>query len=313
MNARVSRRRALVCGLNAAACTLSVGCNLFRPKPEAPDVAPPKGATVSSTRPSTDEVVRFLNKQADLVQSVDARDITLTFHGAGSSPPSLEGSLMVQKPRYFRLVGKFLGSQEVLAGSNEDRFWFWVKRDPQDVLYHCSYTEFEKGVELPFPFDPSWVLEAMGMAHIPADGVKRLEFDDKTRTVKLVQDATLHGQKVTKVTVCYNVTTRGNVPQVKQRIVYDERGKAICVATVKSVTRVAVGRDPEGQVAYAIVPEVVKLEWPAQDMTLELDLGAVKINGQLPMEAFQMPRVGSRQLDLGRDHPTNRGVIRAAQ
>jgi hypothetical protein len=57
---------------------------------------------------------------------------------------------------------------------------------------------------------------------------------------------------------------------------------------------------------------VIKLEWPAQDTELILDLGKMKINERLSMESFQMPRLGSKQVDLGRDRPTGRsGVVPA--
>jgi hypothetical protein len=291
---------------------LLAGCNMFWAKREAPEAKGPQTGPVDTSRLTADLIVSYLNKQADLVQSIDAQDISLTARGPGGSPPTLDGSLMVQKPRYFRLVGKFplTGSQEVLVGSNEERFWFYIPK-MQDALMHCSYTDFEKGVDLPFPFDPQWVLEAMGMAHVPADGIKRMELDEKTRTVRLIQEASLHGQKVTKVTVCYQARTHKDVPQVKTRIIYDARGKVICQATTKSVTRIPVGRDAAGDSVFATVPQVVKLEWPAQDTSLELDLGKVRINQQLPMSAFQMPDLGSRRVDLGRDRPTGRGVVPA--
>src|SRR5439155_12134047 len=146
---------------------------------------------------TSERVVAYLNKQAERVKSIDAPDVSLTARGPGGSA-SLEGKLLVQKPRYFKLTGRSLMGQEMLLGSNEERFWFYVPR-MQDALMHCSYTDFETGkVELPFPFDPDWVLEALGMAQLPEDGVRKLEFDDKTRTVRLIEDATLHGQKVKK-------------------------------------------------------------------------------------------------------------------
>lgn len=293
-------------------CILAVGCNTFWPKREAPDARVPHVPVGDTSSLTSETVVAYLNSQADRVQSLDAGDISLTVRGPGGSPPTLDGSLLVQKPRNFRLVGKFplTGSQEVLVGSNQERFWFYIPR-MQDALMHCSYTDFEKGVELPFPFDPEWVLEAMGMAHVPADGAKKIDVDEKAKTVRLVQDGNLHGQRVKKVTVCYLAPMSRDVPQVKARIVYDERGKVICQATTKSVTRMPIGRNSRGENVYATVPQVVKLEWPAQDASLELDLGKVRINQQLPMSAFQMPDLGSRRVDLGRDRPTGRGVVPA--
>jgi outer membrane lipoprotein-sorting protein len=291
---------------------LAAGCNLFRPRPEAQEAKVPHVPVGDTSSLTTETLVAYLNSQADHLKSLEADDISILAKSQGNSAPTLEGSLMVQKPRYFKMTGRYLGSQQVLVGSNEERFWFYIPR-MQDALIYCSYTDFEKGVELPFPFDPEWVLEAMGMSPVPANGVKRIEMDEKKTTVRLIQEGTLHGQKVTKVTVCYVAPMSRDVPQVKARIVYDERGKVICQATTKSVTRMPVGRNGKGETVYATAPQVVKLEWPAQDTMLELDLGKVKLNRQLPLDTFQMPRLGNRQVDLGRDRPTGRGGVVPAQ
>ena len=210
---------------------------------------------------------------------------------------------------YFKLVGKKFGSQEVLVGSNEDRFWFYVKRDPSDALFHCSYTDFEKGVELPFPFEPEWVLEALGMGQLESVGqhARGGGQDD----VPTDRGATLRGQKVRKVTVFYKGHARGEQPQVKAGIVYDAQDKLICPATIKSVIANPGGAGADAKPGYVTVPQIIKLEWPAQDTELILDLGKVKVNGRLSMESFQMPRLGSKQVDLGRDRPTGRGVVPA--
>jgi len=311
MITRSAGRRLANCILAFALCILSVGCNMFLAKREAPEAKGPRVPVGDTSGLTTETLVAYLNKHAEKVESIDANDISLTVRGPGTPGVTLDGTLMVQKPRYFRLVGKHpLTGTEVVVGSNADQFWFYVPK-MQDALMHCSYTDFEKGVDLPFPFDPQWVPEALGMAHVPAEGTNRMEKDEKAGIVRLIQDGTLHGQRVKKVTVCYLAPTSRDVPQVKARIVYDERGKVICQATIKSVTRMPIGPDRAGKTVYAEVPKVVKLEWPAQDASIELDLGKARVNQPLPMSAFQMPDLGSKRIDLGRDRPTGRGVVPA--
>ncbi len=150
----------------AAFCLFAVGCNIFRARPEPPDAkAPPPTRTVGQGKPTAVELVNYLNDQANRLQSIESHDLQIDVRVPGTSVNLDGGSLMCQKPRYFRLVGSKLGMQQVLVGSNEDRFWFYVKQ--QDALYHCTYNDFEKGaVDLPFPFEPEWVLEALGMSQI---------------------------------------------------------------------------------------------------------------------------------------------------
>jgi hypothetical protein len=306
MKTRTDRRRFAFCLLGSGLCLLT-GCNLFGPRRQPPDDMPAPTPTGDPTKPSADQLTRYLGNQAALLQSIECRDLTIDVRAQGNSI-SLDGTLLCQKPRYFKLVGKKLGLQQVLVGSNEERFWFYVKQDPSDALYHCSYTDFEKGAELPFPFHPEWVLEALGMS-APAPSESMRVDEDKT-TYRLIEDATVRGQKVRKVTVFYKGMAREGQPQVKARGMYDATSnKLICAATVKRVTRVPASRGGE----IATCPEVITLEWPAQDTELTIYLDHVKVNSQLSMQDFQMPRLGSKTVDLGRDRPTGRSGVMPAR
>jgi len=281
-------------------CLLGSGCNLFRARPEPPDAKAPPIPTGHLDKPTPDALVSYLNREASRLQSIQTTDLTIDVRSQGNSV-SLDGTLLCQKPRYFKLTGRKLGSQQVLVGSNDERFWFYVKADPSDALYFCSHTEYANGTsaELPFPFQPEWVLEALGMGHIDPDGPLRV--DEDKATYRLIEEAKLRGQQIRKVTVFYKGKAHGEQPQVKARMMYDDHDRLICQATVKSVARIGT----------ATVPQIIKLEWPAQDTELVLDLGRVQVNRQLQMESFQMPRLGSRQVDLARDRPTGRGVVPA--
>ncbi|HKB02309.1 MAG TPA: hypothetical protein VKD90_08820 [Gemmataceae bacterium] len=292
--------RATVVGLSLL--VLGTGCNLFGPRPERPDAKAPPVPTGHLDRPTPEQLVRYLNRESSRLQSIQTSDLSISVWSQGNSVGLDSGTLLCQKPRYFKLVGKKFGLQEVIVGSNEDRFWFYVKRDPSDALYHCSHTEYANGssAELPFPFQPEWVLEALGMGEIDPDA--RLRVDEDKATYRLIEESTLRGQPIKKVTVFYKGAAHGDQPQVKARMLYDDRDRLICQATVKSVRRT-------GSVT---VPQEIKLQWPAQDTTLVLDLGqGVQVNRQLSMESFQMPRLGSKQVDLARDRPTGRGVVPA--
>jgi hypothetical protein len=302
--------RRSICVLASAFCVLLGGCNIFRARPEPPDAKAPPVPTVSRDKPTPQLLVKYLNDEADKLHSIETHDLQIDVRVPGSSVSLESGSLLCQKPRFFRLTGKKLGMQQVLVGSNDDRFWFYVKQDPSDALYHCSYTDFEKGaVDLPFPFEPEWVLEALGMAHTNASPSMKVE-DDKT-TYRLIEDTTMRGKPVRRVTVFYKGNARGEQPQVKSRTLYDSQDKVICAATIKTVTRIPVERGANTKSTYVTCPQIVKLEWPAQQTELILDLGRMKVNERLSMESFQMPRLGSKQVDLGRDRPTGRGVVPA--
>ncbi len=285
---------------------LGTGCNLFGPK--ASDKIPKHQAPAptSNGTPSAEQLIGYLNRQADMMTSIETRDLTIDVQSPNGSVTLDSGSLVVQKPRSLKMVGRKLGMQQVVVGSNDDRFWFWVKPDPSDALFHCSYTDYEKGVDLPFPFQPEWVVEALGMSPIGTSPSARVE-EDRT-TFRLIEDTTVQGQPAKKVTVFYKGEAQGDRPQVISRTVYDARDRVIFTAETIKVNRVAVKGPNSTPLA---VPERIDLKWPGQKTALSIDLGRAKLNTPIGRDAFQMPQLGSRQVDLGRDRPTGRGVVPA--
>ena len=302
MNSPFRRSSVLVAVLALAGS----GCNLF-PKPaKHDDVPPPLPTSGDDRKPSAEQLIGYLNRQADQLESIETRSLDIDVDAMGSKV-SLDGSLSCQKPRNFKLVGRKLGMEQVLVGSNADRFWFYVKQDKSQALYHCSYTDFEKGVDLPYPFDPEWVLEALGMAHITAGDGTKVE-EDRTH-YKLIEETTLRGQKVKKVTVFHKGNARDSQPQVVSRAMVDSAtGKAMCTAVIKEVSRLPAERGDGLPPRYILCPRVIQLEWPQQDTKMTLDLGKMRVNQRIDPDQFEMPAVGSKQVDLGKYRPAGRVV-----
>src|SRR5262249_39505506 len=141
----------------------------------------------------------------------------------------LEGFLACQKaarpgtPANFRLQADALGSSEVDVGSNSQEFWFWIKRSPQPYVYYCAYTDFEKVAargRLPFPFQPEWVVEALGMAEY--DAHQKYEVNDTSKdTYDLVQRTkSPRGTDVVKV-IAFRKAPRPGTSPVAAHILYE--------------------------------------------------------------------------------------------
>ena len=94
-----------------AFCVLLAGCNLFGARPEPPDAKAPPVPTGGARTPTPDELVGYLNREASRLQSIDSRDLSIDVRAQGASVHLDSGSLLCQKPRYFKLVGKKLGTQ----------------------------------------------------------------------------------------------------------------------------------------------------------------------------------------------------------
>src|SRR5438874_2124719 len=93
------------------------------------------------TAPNTaPDLVAILNKNAAPIQTIESDnvDITVTQNG---QPFGLTGKMAMQKDRNFRLIASAISSTEADLGSNNQEFWFWMKRNDPPDLFFCAYND----------------------------------------------------------------------------------------------------------------------------------------------------------------------------
>jgi hypothetical protein len=256
----------------------------------------------SNQPPTPEQLVSYQKANADLIKSMQVRYLDMECK-QGKIGASVGGSLHCQKPRDFRLMAGSIAGEEVDLGSNGEEFWFWVKRgDPR--VFHCAYADFEKGeVRLPFPFQPEYVLEALGMS--AAGHPENCEVVPHKETWELVEKSTAQGKPVRKITVFRKAPLtaddmRKGKPQVLAYVLQDADGKhTIATAAVETVQLVDVGG------VSAVVPKSLRLEYPDQQVTLRMKLDGVTLNK--PFTAEQTSNLFTRSklthlrsLDLAR-------------
>jgi len=226
--------------------------------------------------PSSVDLVRYLNRESAKVSSLSCSDLDIDVKDKGILVPTVHGNMIAQKPRNFRMTGKAAGSPQLDFGSNDEQFWFWVKQGAP-YLFHCKYTDFDKGVDMPFPFQPEWVVQALGISEYGDASKYKVEM--KGNTIELVENSTLQGKPIRKITRFNADIVAPPSPQIVGYAMQDMAGKTICVATIKEVKQV---QTPNGE--WATYPRKVMLEWPQDQMRLELTLDKVTLNQQLPAE-----------------------------
>jgi hypothetical protein len=243
----------------------------------------PNGVTPPPAEvPQTADLVAYLNKNAQAVPGIQSDDVTLTCQQGFSLPVSLGGKLRCQGPRKFRMTGDFLGGREVDLGSNDQEFWYWIKKgDPYQV--YCSYQALQEGKvkKVPFPFQPDWVLEAMGMGNYGPAEKYQLTYDDKSlRLTEKTRSA--QGEPVRKVIVFNRNKAVGNQPQITDFLLVDDgTGKEICSCHVTE--RLIIPNKGE-------IPRRFELRWPEQKLKLTIRLDGVTANSQFAPNAFvRMP------------------------
>jgi hypothetical protein len=249
----------------------------------------PIGA-VRDEKPDAVQIVHYLNANAARVSTIECNDVDIDIK-VGNQAVGVSGVLHCQKPKNFRLRAKTIGKDAADIGSNPQEFWTW--NGDEKVLYYCSYDALKNGnVALPFPVQPEWVLEVLGMATLnPAGNFTVSEFNPKQppATFNLVEQTTgPGGQPVFKVTVFNNRNTQGNVPQIVGHQIFDGQKRLLCDAKVLSVHR----EQTAGGVVT--VPNQVELRFPAVErnpaMVMKLKLDRLKVNGS-EADAARNPRL----------------------
>lgn len=251
---------------------------------------------VSGPPPTKEAVVAYLNDNASRIQTFRSDDLSITVH-AGAIPVGLNGKLMTEKPRNFRMSGDALGNRVVDLGSNSQEFWWWISKDNPPDQYFCSYKDMQEGRvrRLPFPIQPEWIMETMGLG--PYGPAEKYELEHDDYTLKLIERTrTPQGQPVRKVIVMKRAeqNVKSGYPQVVEYLLLDDAtGKELCSAHVGQV-HAAAGNG-------AVVPRKLELRCAIGPEKIRLDMrfDNIKINDNLPQSAFvrqSMP--GVRSVDL---------------
>jgi hypothetical protein len=292
--------------LGLGALLLLAGCNQFQPLRGGG--AQQQAVAVSREKPTAEALVRYLNDNAQRIQSLDCSELDLDAKQKAEAV-SLRGWMVCQKPNNFRMGARVVGNQELDMGSNAKEFWWWIpKGDPR--LFHCSYEDLSRNqVQLPFPFQPEWIMEGFGMAQYGAP--ENYTVNVTQNAVELIEQAkSAQGTPVRKVTVFSPTQAQGNAPQVTGHLLQDASGKTtICAAYITEVQR-----DPS---SYAVVPKRVRLVWPQEQMELKLTLRGLTVNQAIPEQRAAklftrpvMANVKSYDLVRGADQPEGQTLRR---
>jgi hypothetical protein len=247
---------------------------------------------------SVDQLVAYLNDNAARVESLYCVDVDGTFQNYG-----FRAKMMAMKPRNFLMSASALSNPIVDIGSNDNEFWFWSSKAPEPYQYFCSYKDFEDGkvAQFPFPFQPEWILMALGMG--PYGPASKYTLEQDARTYKLVERAQSPKGAVRKVIVMNRNEVFAPVPQVQAYLLLDDAtGKEICSAHVQT-TQVA---------SSALIPRRLELRVPNDKSKLTLIFNDMKVNTKLEATQFlRQPMVGVQSYDLANGLVPVGGVSRS--
>ena len=256
------------------AATVLPGCmltrNMMALRHRDPMAGAPRLRSVGD--PQLEELVTHLNENTNRLHSWRANNVKIH-----ANQWSLSGTLAVEKGRRVRLVVSSPLGNEVDMGSNDERFWIWSRRmDPAFVT--CKHENLEAARQgLGIPFEPNWLMQALGVAPLPTTGVK-MEVDPPVHQARLIEQVvTAHGQPLRRVVL---VDLKKGI--VLEYSLYSYDGTRVALAKLSGHRH-----DPSSGV---VLPHRVLLDCPQNQMSMTMDLGKVQINPEsIPTIVWEMP------------------------
>ncbi len=237
--------------------------------------------------PTLEQVIEVVNRNNGQIQSFSANQATLSSPGV----PSLHAIVAYQRPLSFRLYAKHpLTGPELDLGSNDALFWFWINRSEPKAVYYCRHDRFAASpARQMVPIQPEWLIDALGVSTfdpaLPHQGPfllpgGRLE----VRTIK--------------------ETPEGRI--IKRTILDAAQGWVLGQEIYNSQSSLLVSseaggyrQDPRSLLWF---PRTVKVNCPAAQFSMQLDLGNVELNvpPANPAATFTMPVIpNSPPVDIG--------------
>ena len=266
---------------SGATCNRSLRSPFATVGPPAPEVLAP-GA-------SLEQVIAAVNNNAARIQNYQTTNANITVPGE-AMVPALRGNIAAERPNKLRLqASTSLTGAEVDLGSNEELFWFWVKRNEPPDLYFARHNQFAgSAAQQVMPIEPSWLLDALGfMQFVPTDFHEGpVPHGNGTLEIRSVVQSRIG-------TLTRNTVIDAKTALVREQHIYDGKGTLLASAVARS--------HQYYPTVGASLPQEIDIRLPLAQMALTIDVGTVQLNQAAANPAlWQLPVIGGyRQIDLG--------------
>ncbi len=257
-------------GLGLLWLALSSGCESMR---HWITVGPRAAAEpcVLAADATADEIIDTLNDNITKLYAWRSTDVKITAKQAGV-PMTFSAVMAVESPRKLRLVVNSLVGNEVDLGSNPERFWFWMRRGEPHGVMTATYEDVNDGKPMgPLPFQPDWLVEALGVIPITGADFTMHEQPHDPRTRRAIRRVAFVGDQVTPqgrtikrtmlVDACHGV--------IVEHSLRDASGRLLARAVLGNYQREANG---------VRMPHRIDLSWPDSGVELTMRIGNIEVN-----------------------------------
>jgi len=237
-----------------------------------------------SINPTKAELVGYLNANIERIQTWRSTNVRIMAKGPGVLSIPLSGTISVENPKKFRLTVESFGVREADLGSNSNRFWFWMRRSNIKEVITCRHDQIDQlqnslpQNSLPIPFDPNWLMEALGVVPIDETAVTMLAPDPETGFISLVSEqAGPNDRPVRRV-----ILVDPRKGEIVSQTLHNEFGKIIAQATFDEYRY--------DEQSGTSLPHRIELDLPEARMKMTLRFDQIEVNpANLPQQTWQMP------------------------
>jgi len=232
------------------------------------------------------QIVGHLNSNIAHVHSWRSTKVTIVPHGSGAIGVRLQARIAVEEPQNFRLQVSAMGAKQADLGSNAEKFWFYMRPGQPKRVFFARHADIANLQRL--PFEPQWVMEALGVVPMRQDGLRLQRPTGETGSLVELISGSTRGQNSPRHVV--RVDTHAG--HVIAHELYDASNQLIARAELSDYR-------PES-VQGVMMPHQIGLDWPQFDFGMTMYLGDIEINPPtLPVATWTMPTIeGFPPLDL---------------
>ncbi len=216
---------------------------------------------------SKSELIHHLNQNISPLVAWKSSDVRIHTKTPGGIPLRISADMAVESPRNFRLIAKSIAGKEADIGSNDERFWFWLKRGQEKRVITVKHEDLSKAQQrMQMPFQPDWIMEAFGVIPIDESNITIENDPSGVGILQLISKQKLPtGQPVRRIIEVD--TCRG---YILAQSLYAENGNLIAKATLNNYKR-----DKESGL---MMPHEIFLNWPQNKMQMKLVIGEIEVN-----------------------------------
>ena len=119
--------------------------------------------------PDLGSLIQVINSHTTRVRQLSVNRGRLTVAGVITT---LRAELYYEQPRRFRLFAETtLTGRELDMGSNDERYWMWLKPMRPPAVLHGRHDQFEQSLARQFlPVSPDWLVQALGLVYLDPAG-----------------------------------------------------------------------------------------------------------------------------------------------